>query len=109
MVALDITFDQKFQYGEQMTACKQIRVLSVVVECFIDLGLRRIQCCTVHHGSEVMVLSVFVMSHALYVYVVFIITPCSHVCVICVFFAYMQCRDGQTFSMYEPHIFKAKL
>jgi len=38
-----------------MTACKQIRVHSVVVDCFSDPGLHRIQCCMVLHHSGVMV------------------------------------------------------
>jgi len=45
-----------------MIVCKLISVRAVVVDCFHDLGLCRIWCCTVLHRSEVMVLSLFVMS-----------------------------------------------
>ena len=34
-----------------MTACEQIRVRAVVVDCFSDPGLRRIRCGTVLHRS----------------------------------------------------------
>jgi len=50
----DITFARRFLCGKQMTACEQIRLRAVVVHCFSDSGLRRIRCCTVLHGSEVM-------------------------------------------------------
>jgi len=56
-----------------------------VFDCFSDLGLCRIRCCMVVHHGEVMFLSLFVMSPALY-YVIFVIALCSHACVICVFY-----------------------
>jgi len=73
----------RFLHGKQMTAYEQIRIRDVVVDCFSDLGLCRILCCAVLCHSEVMISSLFLMSHAL-CNVIHIITS-SSACVICIF------------------------
>ena len=51
----DLTFNHMFFRGNQMTACEQIRVCAVVVNCFNYLGLHIIWCFTVCHRSEMMI------------------------------------------------------
>ena len=48
----DVTFACRFLHGKRMTTCELIRVPAVVINCFTDLGLQRILCCTVLHCSN---------------------------------------------------------
>jgi len=57
----------------------------VVLYCFTDLGLRRIQGCTVLHRNEVIVSSLFVMSRTLR-NVIYVIALSSRAYVICIFY-----------------------
>jgi len=41
-----------FLSSKQMIACKQNRVLAVVVNCFSDSGLRRNQCCSFYSSQQ---------------------------------------------------------
>jgi len=50
----DITLTQRCLLVKQMTACEQIRVWTVLVDCFSDPGLHIIQCCMVLHHNEIM-------------------------------------------------------